>query len=66
MDPVPHRHEGPVWQVTWAHPKYGSLLASCGYEGKIIVWKEVNGSWAKVKEFDKAHSASGEFDWPVI
>lgn len=22
-------HEGPVWQVAWAHPKFGSLLASC-------------------------------------
>ncbi|KAI9026880.1 WD40-repeat-containing domain protein [Hyaloraphidium curvatum] len=51
-------HDGPVWQVAWAHPKYGSLLASCGYEGKVVVWKEVNGSWAKVKEFDKSHSAS--------
>lgn len=23
------RHDGPVWQVAWAHPKFGTLLASC-------------------------------------
>jgi protein transport protein SEC13 len=29
-----HRHEGPVWQVAWAHPKFGNILASCGYDCK--------------------------------
>ena len=39
-------HEGPVWQVTWAHPKFGSLLASCSFDHKVIVWKEVQrGQW---------------------
>ncbi len=42
-------HEGPVWQVTWAHPKFGSLLASCGFDHKVIVWKEVQeSSWVQV------------------
>ena len=30
-----NRHEGPVWQVSWAHPKYGSILASCSYDRKV-------------------------------
>lgn len=30
-------HEGPVWQVAWAHPKYGSILASCSYDRKVQV-----------------------------
>ena len=25
-------HEGPVWQVSWAHPKFGRLLASWGLD----------------------------------
>jgi len=25
-------HIGPVWQVAWAHPKFGNLLASCSYD----------------------------------
>lgn len=33
-------HEGPVWQVAWAHPKYENLLASCSYDKKVIIWKE--------------------------
>ena len=33
-------HEGPVWQVAWAHPKFGSILASCSYDGTVIIWQE--------------------------
>ena len=29
------RHEGPVWQVCWAHPKFGSMIASCSYDHKV-------------------------------
>lgn len=32
----PASHEGPVWQVSWAHPKYGSILASCSYDRKVM------------------------------
>ncbi|KAK2465005.1 hypothetical protein APHAL10511_003081 [Amanita phalloides] len=55
-------HTGPVWQVSWAHPKYGHILASCSYDGKVLIWKEQqgntsSGSWAKVKEHN-LHTAS--------
>ncbi|KAI9230522.1 MAG: WD40-repeat-containing domain protein [Piptocephalis tieghemiana] len=44
-------HDGPVWQVSWAHPKFGAILASGGYDGRICVWKEGNGGdWSKIKE----------------
>ena len=33
-------HDGPVWQCAWAHPKFGTLLASCSFDHKVIVWKE--------------------------
>jgi len=56
--PLLCRHEGPVWQVTWAHPKFGNILASCSYDCKVIIWKETNG-WAKVKEHT-VHTASGK------
>jgi len=60
-------HEGPVWQVAWAHPRFGNLLASGGYDGRIIVWKEfyhqgpdgnVSSQWQRAKEFEKTHAAS--------
>ncbi|KAJ8517876.1 hypothetical protein ONZ45_g4977 [Pleurotus djamor] len=56
-------HSGPVWQVAWAHPKFGHILASCSYDGKVLIWKEQPGhgpspgSWAKINEHT-LHSAS--------
>ena len=45
-------HEGPVWQVAWAHPKFGSILASCSYDRKVCVWKETQAQqWSKVYEY---------------
>ena len=32
-------HQGPIWQVAWAHPKYESVIATCGYDGLVKVWK---------------------------
>lgn len=58
-------HTGPVWQVAWAHPKYGHILASSSYDGKVLIWKEQQvqgagaGSWTKVKEHT-LHTASGK------
>ena len=52
------RHDGPVWQVAWSHPKFGSLLASCSYDGKVLVWKDAgNGTFTILKEH-KAHDSS--------
>ncbi|AWU75958.1 hypothetical protein CAS74_004572 [Pichia kudriavzevii] len=50
-------HEGPVWQVGWAHPKFGVILASCSYDGAVLVWKEENGVWSLITEH-RVHSAS--------
>eukprot|EP01123_Difflugia_compressa_P011380 TRINITY_DN4519_c0_g1_i1.p1 TRINITY_DN4519_c0_g1~~TRINITY_DN4519_c0_g1_i1.p1 ORF type:complete len:302 (-),score=43.14 TRINITY_DN4519_c0_g1_i1:103-1008(-) len=53
-------HDGPVWQIAWAHPKFGSLLASCSYDRMVIIWKEerpYSNVWYKVYEY-KAHELS--------
>lgn len=52
-------HEGPVWQLAWAHPMFGNLLASCGYDRKVIIWKETNGTWGKLYEYSN-HDSSGK------
>lgn len=42
-------HEGPVWTVCWAHPRYGSLLASASFDHRVILWKEgSDGQWMQV------------------
>eukprot|EP00918_Siedleckia_nematoides_P085136 GHVU01187181.1.p1 GENE.GHVU01187181.1~~GHVU01187181.1.p1 ORF type:complete len:320 (-),score=34.16 GHVU01187181.1:258-1217(-) len=46
-------HDGPVWQVCWSHPKFGNLLATCSYDRKIIVWKEMAAqAWSVVHKTD--------------
>eukprot|EP01035_Chromulina_nebulosa_P016980 gene16980-22477_t len=31
-------HEGPVWQIAWAHPRFGIIIASCSYDVNSIAW----------------------------
>ncbi|PHH65967.1 hypothetical protein CDD81_915 [Ophiocordyceps australis] len=54
-------HEGAVWCVAWAHPKYGNILASSGYDGKVLIWKEQPGqnanTWQRIYDFP-LHKAS--------
>jgi len=57
-------HEGPVWQVAWAHPKFGPILASCGYDRKVCVWKESSpNAWSKIFEYDKHESSVNSISW---
>ncbi|KAJ3183951.1 GTPase-activating protein S13 [Gaertneriomyces sp. JEL0708] len=43
-------HAGPVWQVSWAHPRFGLLLASCSHDKTVRVWKAPapSGPWGCV------------------
>jgi len=47
-------HDGPVWMVSWAHPSFGSIVASCSHDHKVIVWKETAAGWEKFKEYGSA------------
>jgi protein transport protein SEC13 len=51
-------HTAPVWQISWSHPKFGSLLASASYDKQVIVWKEVRaGDWQPLYR-DTSHTGS--------
>jgi len=42
-------HDGAVWQVSWAHPKFGVLLASASFDSKVIIHSEnADGTWSIV------------------
>nr|CAG4651892.1 EOG090X07N7 [Triops cancriformis] len=56
-------HEGPVWQVAWAHPMYGNILASCSYDRKVIIWRESNGQWIKSHEYANHDSSVNSLCW---
>jgi len=40
-----------------AHPKYGTILASSSYDGKVFVWREQNNQWQRIYDFT-LHTAS--------
>lgn len=45
-------------KVCWAHPKFGTMLASCSYDHTVVVWKEGRqGDWSIVFKGED-HSAS--------
>ncbi|KAF5225746.1 protein transport protein SEC13 [Trypanosoma cruzi] len=59
-------HEGPVWMVSWAHPRFGMALASAGYDHKAIIWKEMSQSskqWAPVHVIDCHHGSVNAVQW---
>jgi len=57
-------HEGPVWQVAWAHPKFGSILASCSYDRKVFVWKEVNtNAWSTIYQYPGHELSVNSISW---
>lgn len=34
-------HTSPVLKLSWSHPEFGSLIASCGYDRTVRIWEEV-------------------------
>lgn len=37
---ISQTHSGSVWKVTWAHPEFGQVLASCSFDRTAAVWEE--------------------------
>jgi len=57
-------HEGPVWQVAWAHPKFGSIIASCSYDRKVFIWKENNANtWEIVYQYSGHELSVNSVAW---
>lgn len=52
-------HEGPVWEVSWAHPKFGVVLASCSFDGSVLLHRErTPGDWILLCEKRRLHESS--------
>eukprot|EP01041_Mallomonas_annulata_P009522 gene9522-19799_t len=57
-------HEGPVWQVAWAHPKFGIILASCSYDASVIIHREgPQGTWKKLHTHKFHESSVNSISW---
>lgn len=35
-------HSGSVWKVTWAHPEFGQVLATCSFDRSVAIWEELS------------------------
>ncbi|CAJ0581157.1 unnamed protein product, partial [Mesorhabditis spiculigera] len=49
-----------IWCISWAHPRFGQMLASAGHDCKLIIWKRdelFGGGWKKEYEYT-GHQAS--------
>lgn len=56
-------HDGAVWQVSWAHPKFGIILASASYDGKVLIWREENGKWKSILEHNIHNASVNSVEW---
>lgn len=45
VDPEERGRSDGADEKAQAHPKYGNILASAGYDGKVFIWREQNGQW---------------------
>ena len=52
-----------VWQVAWAHPMYGPILASCSYDRRVLIWKETGGRWSRLHEHAGHDSSVNSVCW---
>ena len=37
---IPEAHTMAIWRLSWAHPEFGSLIASCSEDKSVCIWEE--------------------------
>jgi nucleoporin SEH1 len=37
---IPRAHNDSIWRLSWAHPEFGQLIASCSEDKSICIWEE--------------------------
>eukprot|EP00928_Gymnodinium_smaydae_P100691 TRINITY_DN993_c0_g2_i2.p1 TRINITY_DN993_c0_g2~~TRINITY_DN993_c0_g2_i2.p1 ORF type:complete len:392 (-),score=83.55 TRINITY_DN993_c0_g2_i2:78-1253(-) len=46
-------HKGPVWALSWSHPKFGEVLASGGQDRAVVIWRVVeDGDWFQIHRYE--------------
>ena len=38
-------HEGPIWEIAWADPVYGNIIATAGFDQYIKLWQFNQGAY---------------------
>ena len=37
---IQSRHNGAIWRIAWADPEFGHIIASCGMDQHVFIFKE--------------------------
>jgi nucleoporin SEH1 len=37
---IPRAHQDSIWRISWAHPEFGQLFASCSQDKTVHIWEE--------------------------
>ena len=40
---IPRAHQDSIWRISWAHPEFGQLFASCSQDKTVHIWEEQEG-----------------------
>ncbi|EJD05418.1 WD40 repeat-like protein [Fomitiporia mediterranea MF3/22] len=54
-------HDATVTKVSWAHPIYGPVIASCSFDGTVKVWEQVHVD--SVSDASGTGASSGNTKW---
>ena len=46
-------HEQSIWDISFSHESLGNYLASCGYDNKLIIWKQND---SNTKEYNNIYT----------
>ena len=53
-----------MWQCSWSHPCWGPLLASCSYDRRVVIQREISqGQWAVILSFEGHSSSVNSIAW---
>lgn len=40
-------HDAPVAHIAWAHPEFGDVIASAGFDRTVKIWERSTGGWVE-------------------
>jgi len=47
---IKNAHQAAIWRLSWAHPEFGQLLASCSHDTSVHIWEEQESVTMRDKE----------------
>ena len=47
---IQNAHQAAIWRLSWAHPEFGQLIASCSHDTSVHVWEEQESVTGREKE----------------